>query len=112
MEAEGARIPVFAASSGMRTFAKWATFPKAGERTDAGGVWLSIGPVARFESGQDESWPAWVTSPHVHWHVIPRLAKDPAFPKADLGAHTLPPDSQLVPALDTLAHGQPEGMTD
>lgn len=50
-------------------------------------------------------------TPHVHWHVIPRLAKDPAFPKP-IWAHTLPPDSQLVPALDTLAHGQPEGMTD
>jgi diadenosine tetraphosphate (Ap4A) HIT family hydrolase len=50
-------------------------------------------------------------TPHVHWHVIPRLPDDPAFPKP-IWAHALTPDSQGTAALDTLAHGQPEGMTD
>ena len=50
-------------------------------------------------------------TPHVHWHVIPRLPGDPAYPKP-VWAHTLPQDSQGTAALDTLAHGQPAGMTD
>jgi diadenosine tetraphosphate (Ap4A) HIT family hydrolase len=50
-------------------------------------------------------------TPHVHWHVIPRMPGDPAFPKP-IWAHALPADSQGTAALDRLAHRQPEGMTD
>ncbi|MBL8520182.1 MAG: HIT family protein [Betaproteobacteria bacterium] len=50
-------------------------------------------------------------TPHVHWHVIPRLPGDPAFPKP-IWAHALEPGSPDGRALGTLAHGHPEGMTE
>ncbi len=50
-------------------------------------------------------------TPHVHWHVIPRLAGDPAYPKP-IWAHVLSQDSPAPAALDRLDRRQTEGMTD